>query len=98
MCSQKEYNTSEKHGENVELLPGGAPGGANWSEIRALIAQCEDLPEDVRGGCGRWKTSARFVLYSWPPLAPKFGTKFDIAAVGHIANILPTSLQHEILP
>ena len=49
MCSQKEYNTSEKHGENVELLPGGAPGGANWSEIRALIARCEDLPEDVRG-------------------------------------------------
>lgn len=49
MCSQKEYNTPEKHEGNADLLPTGAQCGANWSEIRALIAACEDLPEDVRG-------------------------------------------------
>ena len=49
MCSQKEYNTHEKQGENVDLSLSGAPGGATWGEIRGLIARCDDLPEDVRG-------------------------------------------------
>ncbi len=48
MYSQKEYNTSEKHGGNADSASSGAPGGAMWSEIRDLIAKCEDLPEDVQ--------------------------------------------------
>ena len=39
----------ENIGETSLGCGGGAPGGATWSEIRGLIAGCEDLPEDVRG-------------------------------------------------
>lgn len=39
----------EKHGGNREFSSGGAPGGASWSEIRGLIARCEDLPKVIRG-------------------------------------------------
>ena len=38
----------ENAGETALGCGGGAPGGATWSEIRGLIARCEDLPEDVR--------------------------------------------------
>ncbi len=48
-CSQKEYNTREKHGGNVDSVGSGAQCGANWSEIRALIANCDDLPKEIRG-------------------------------------------------
>ena len=37
------------NGENVDSLPSGAQCGANWSEIRALLAPGEDLPKDIRG-------------------------------------------------
>ena len=47
-CSQKEHNTCEKQGENADLLLSGAPGGAKWGEIRGLIVDCVDLPDDVR--------------------------------------------------
>jgi hypothetical protein len=39
----------ENTGETSLGCGGGAPGGANWSEIRGLIVRCGDLPEDVRG-------------------------------------------------
>lgn len=38
----------EKHGGNEGFPSGGAPGGATWSEIRELIARCEELPASVR--------------------------------------------------
>jgi hypothetical protein len=39
----------ENTGETAVGCGGGAPGGATWSEIRGLIARCEDLPEGIRG-------------------------------------------------
>lgn len=39
---------AENAGEMGQGGLSGAQCGANWSEIRALIARCEDLPEDVR--------------------------------------------------
>ena len=38
----------ENTGETSLGCGGGAPGGANWSEIRELITRCGDLPAGIR--------------------------------------------------
>jgi len=49
-------NTAQNAGKMPDSSEGGAESGAwgclsgaNWSEIRGLIARCDELPEDVRG-------------------------------------------------
>ena len=54
-CSGGIRNTPQNAGETASFCEGGAESGAldiqsdaNWSEIRELIARCEELPGDVR--------------------------------------------------
>jgi|GEM_PF-6061641 len=44
----RRNTTTRKTWGNDGFPSGGAPGGATWSEIRDLIARCEDLPEGIR--------------------------------------------------